>query len=327
MFFYEGYSCPVCKKPFDSSDDIVACPTCGAPHHRACWQQEGHCHFEADHGTDRQWARGKKPPQTASASQAEAGDTRPCPHCGQPNPSFAEFCSRCGQSTGAEEWHTPQTPPVGTGRPYGEYSPFHVAIDPMGGVSPEEEIEDIPAQELAAFVGPNAAYYLPRFQKMAKNGSKCHWNWAAFLLTPYWLLYRKQYLSGILVLVVEIVLSTLMGYVQYGFFMPFLDSLPEQMTQLQISEAIFSNERMTLLLWVWILSLVVRLLLHLLVGLIGNRLYLYTTVSRINKLKTKDVHLTTHDIAVGGGVSFGLAIGVYFLLDFTKVILLSLLLI
>ena len=31
MFFYEGYICPVCGKKFQESDDIVACPECGAP--------------------------------------------------------------------------------------------------------------------------------------------------------------------------------------------------------------------------------------------------------------------------------------------------------
>ena len=55
MFFYEGYTCPVCGEKFKESDDIVACPECGAPHHRDCWKKEGHCHFVADHGTDRQW--------------------------------------------------------------------------------------------------------------------------------------------------------------------------------------------------------------------------------------------------------------------------------
>ena len=314
MFFYEGYSCPVCKKPFDPSDDIVACPTCGAPHHRACWQQEGHCHFEADHGTDRQWSREKKPPQSASASPTEPGDTRPCPHCGQPNPSFAEFCSRCGQSTGAEEWHTSQTPPVGTGRPYaapyGEYSPFHVAIDPMGGVSPEEEIGDIPAKELAAFVGPNAAYYLPRFQKMAKNGSKCHWNWAAFLLTPYWLLYRKQYLSGILVLVFEVIRTVLDGYILYGVMAPYLNSY----SLLEATQHMMADSQVSLFLWVFMLSSLAELLLRLLFGLSGNWQYWRTATSRIHKLKTNTVQPSTQDIAAVGGVSFGLGITAYSML-------------
>ena len=33
-------------------DDIVVCPECGAPHHRECYEKEGHCHFADKHGAD-----------------------------------------------------------------------------------------------------------------------------------------------------------------------------------------------------------------------------------------------------------------------------------
>lgn len=63
MFFYEGYTCPVCKREFKETDDIVACPKCGAPHHRECWKLEGHCHYAEDHDTPRQWKRPAPPPR------------------------------------------------------------------------------------------------------------------------------------------------------------------------------------------------------------------------------------------------------------------------
>ena len=43
---YKGVSCPVCGQPFQEGDDIVVCPECGAPHHRACYKQLGHCAME-----------------------------------------------------------------------------------------------------------------------------------------------------------------------------------------------------------------------------------------------------------------------------------------
>lgn len=315
MFFYEGYSCPVCGKRFGPSDDIVVCPTCGAPHHRTCWQREGHCHFEADHGTDRQWSREKYTPKATESKAASGTETRRCPNCGYPNPSFAEFCSRCGRPTGAEEWHTPQTsPPTGNSQPYsshyGEYSPFHVAMDPYGGISPDEQIEDLTASELAAFVGPNTAYYLPRFQKMARKDSKCSWNWAAFFLTPYWLLYRKNYVSGILLLVFEIIRTTLESYIMYGVMAPYLESY----SLIEATQHMMANSQMSLFLWVFMLSSFAELLLRLFFGLAGNWLYMRTAFSRIRKLKTEDVSPVSQDIAAVGGVSFGLGITAYSIL-------------
>lgn len=321
MFFYEGYSCPVCGKPFVSSDDIVVCPTCGAPHHRACWQREGHCHFEADHGTDRQWSRDKNPPKTAEKQPAHTpsgGDTRRCPHCGCENPSFAEFCSRCGRPTGADDWHsagqTPPPPPTGGPapysytNPYGEYRPFHTMGDPYGGVSPEEEIEEVPASQLAAFVGANTAYYLPRFQKISRTGSKCSWNWAAFLLTPYWLLYRKNYLTGALMLIFEMLRTLLESFLLYTITNA--NTIPLS----NILQNISGGGSVPLFVWVLLLSSLAELLLRLLFGLAANWLYLRTAVARIRKLEDGNTTPATQDIAAAGGVSVGLGVTAYSLL-------------
>lgn len=120
MFFYEGYTCPVCGEKFKESDDIVACPECGAPHHRDCWKKEGHCHFVADHGTDRQWARPQAGDSANSAESAVEGKV--CPHCGEKNPEFAEFCSRCGKDLPASDWSSVPPPPP-QGPPQASYTP------------------------------------------------------------------------------------------------------------------------------------------------------------------------------------------------------------
>ena len=43
MMDLSGIPCPVGGKPFTKDDDIVVCPVCGAPYHRACYQEAGHC--------------------------------------------------------------------------------------------------------------------------------------------------------------------------------------------------------------------------------------------------------------------------------------------
>ena len=49
---FTEYKCPVCDKQFKKGDDIVVCPECGTPHHRECYEKEGHCHFADKHGAD-----------------------------------------------------------------------------------------------------------------------------------------------------------------------------------------------------------------------------------------------------------------------------------
>ena len=56
---YVGCVCSVCNKPFAAGDDIVVCPECGTPYHRACYQAAGGCVHEAQHAEGYAW----QPPQ------------------------------------------------------------------------------------------------------------------------------------------------------------------------------------------------------------------------------------------------------------------------
>jgi tetratricopeptide (TPR) repeat protein len=73
-------------------------------------------------------------------------------------------------------------------------------------------------EELQAIVGENTKYYEPVF---AVGGEK--WNWAAFFLMPYWLLYRKMYLPavGAVVLLTVVGLASPLGQtVSSGMWLP-----------------------------------------------------------------------------------------------------------
>lgn len=57
---YLGCECSVCRKPFAAGDDIVVCPECGTPYHRACYEAAGGCVHEAQHAAGYAWrAAGK----------------------------------------------------------------------------------------------------------------------------------------------------------------------------------------------------------------------------------------------------------------------------
>ena len=111
MLYYEGLSCPVCKKPFAENEDIVACPQCGLPHHRSCWMTVGHCYLAEKHGTEEQWSRNKAETETAPQRESAVDTTANiCPHCHTRNIEFAEFCTHCGAALSPTEWHSQESP-------------------------------------------------------------------------------------------------------------------------------------------------------------------------------------------------------------------------
>lgn len=302
MFFYEGYLCPVCKQKFQESEDIVACPDCGAPHHRECWKLEGRCRFTEDHGTSRQWKRPEEPsssqqhtnPTTHNSNYSKQVHT--CSRCGKENPEFAEFCSRCGMTMQAPDWSSApgqnrQNPPHYGGptnnRGYGEYTPFHVPImDPFGGVAHDEKIEEIPAEDLVTYVGPNSAYYLPRFYKMSRNSTHVSWNWVAFFFTPYWLLYRKNYLAGGILLFLSLLSTMINSYVYNTFILPHLDMTTDA-AMFQSFSALMGSGQFSIFFQIVGLLFFINLLVQIIFGLIGNSLYKRTAIKRIRNISKK----------------------------------------
>ena len=66
---YTGDECSVCKVTFRDSDDVVVCPVCGTPYHRACYSVESGCVNKEWHGKttyEQEKAKSaKKPPKNA----------------------------------------------------------------------------------------------------------------------------------------------------------------------------------------------------------------------------------------------------------------------
>jgi len=65
---------------------------------------------------------------------------------------------------------------------------------------------------IEAFVEKKADYYLDEWETMGYGDkSKASWNWAAFLASPFWMLYRKLYPHlGILIIVYAVDVSVSM---------------------------------------------------------------------------------------------------------------------
>ena len=89
MGIHTGEKCIVCGQVFTDADDVVVCPECGTPYHRACWQKNGACINLPLHESGKSWEPTKP--------REETRNTRICPDCGTGNPEDATHCSHCGK--------------------------------------------------------------------------------------------------------------------------------------------------------------------------------------------------------------------------------------
>lgn len=290
MLYYEGLSCPVCHQRFEDNDDVVVCPHCGLPHHRVCWLKENQCHEADKHGTDEQWTREQAVAEATKGYAPPEGqpkNDRICPHCFTKNAEFAEFCTHCGHTLGEREWQS-------TKASENTYSPFN--RDNAVLLSNEE-------QELAALVSVNTQYYSSRFHDLLQ-GRGGGWNWAAFLLGPLWLFYRKQYLLGGILFLFQSILDIASAWLMYP-----VNMAADEAAALVAMEQMMSNPMMFPAMFLSLLILVA----HILLGVKGNHLYLYHCTRRIRRLRERVPDMSVAELSSFGGVSFGAALLFYLL--------------
>lgn len=294
MFYYEGLSCPVCSKPFAEDDDIVVCPQCGLPHHRSCWKSIGKCFEDDKHGTNEQWSR-----ERAQENVASVGNV--CPHCKTENAEYAEFCNCCGYPLSVEDWHSAEQQSA----PYvGEYTPFG---QPYEAYTSAEKIGDSNAADLAAVVSHNTHYYMDRFRRIERGGSG-GWNWAAFLISPFWLFYRKQFGLAVLYLVMQL-FSNVTFAIMYA---------PVQFAESQAAaEAAMVKlmENPSAMIPVCLLSFI-YFAMQILLGLRANHFYLQHCERKIAVAREKTPDLSALELNSIGGVTVGLAVLFYVISSF-----------
>lgn len=291
---YKGYECPVCHEQFQDGEDIVVCPECGTPHHRSCYEANGACANAGKHREHYSWS------EQDAGHQEDGADGVPCAQCGHKNKKDALFCSHCGTpmtAAGAAGSYPPPDNRQGTSDPYGR-SPFSgapgvppVMFDPMAGVNPDDEFTDnVKASDLAAVVQVNTPYYMMVFNRIRQFGSS-RFNFSAFLFSGGWLLYRKQYALGAIITVL-VFATTVLSNVYYNNFYdtymslakslggsPSMFSVIEQAMNLPVQEFI-----------TFLLSPVMELLrfiIMLVSGIIGNRLYYKHCVKNVKTAKER----------------------------------------
>ena len=193
---YKKTKCQVCKKEFNDNDDIVVCPKCGAPYHRECYKAVGHCKFEEENGENAEF---KYEPAALVDDEAKSKFKR-CPVCREKTEESTAVCPKCGFIYNNDNIYDEEQE---------FYKNLEKLISPLGGFEKDEEVADgVNANDMANFVGTSVRYYMTSF-KQIKDTGRSRFNISAFLFSGAWMLYRKQYKLGIIVLLITIILNAL----------------------------------------------------------------------------------------------------------------------
>ena len=276
--YFSGKKCSVCGVVFGEEDDVVACPVCGAPHHRECWS--GQCAFHEKHGTEEQWQSNNETEETVEVEEndtprfSESGKAVTCMRCGRINFPATDKCTYCGNPLTSNDESVPFEATIKT---------FPFMIDPLGGVDPFEDIGGATAGETAEFVAANTVRYIPKFSKMNRTKNVVSWNWAAFLFPGYWFLYRKCYLQGIFVLLMTVVsdiLSTPFTQSVMALASSF-ENYQDVVTYLSTHlDAISMTEYL-----MYLASMAILFVIMVASGMFGDAIYKKHCINKINEIK------------------------------------------
>lgn len=321
---FTEYKCPVCDKQFKKGDDIVVCPECGAPHHRECYEKEGHCHFADKHGADFSFEKEQLEEAEQQAEQDAKDGVVLCKRCGAENPKEMFYCCSCGAPLYGDDKNNPNfqqnqnqgMPPFGV--PFGQANPqMAAAFDPMAGMKSDEPlVDDITAGEAAKFIGKNTPYYLRIFSFINKF-KKSRFNFSAFILSGIYFLYRKMY--GLGVLFSALVLGSMVGSA-YISSLPAWKSIYTSILQAQQSGQVLSlsnsfglSPTEFLLFLSPLLANAVSLIVMVISGLIANKCYYNHSVKKIKNIKsTTNKELLNEALETKGGVNLPIAVSVAF---------------
>jgi len=183
-----------------------------------------------------------------------------CSQCGKEIQQHVKFCPNCGKEI------------LSNNNINNEFSHFKDETNYNYSANMNNGIGDnfsrVSENELRTFIGEkNTNYYIEKWNLINQTNKSVSWNWASFFLGSLWLLYRKMYIWGTLMIAVSMAISW-MG-------MPFG----------------------------W-------LLLAILVGMFGNKLYLEETQKKIIEIKTttSDLNGQYQMIKSKGGTNLALPI-------------------
>lgn len=264
---YIGKICPYCKTGFSPCDDIIVCSECDMPHHKDCWVENQGCTTFGCLGTIKS---ADNTVSSVTATQMTYDDPRSaatpansgvvfCTRCGTQNANTSFFCFHCGSRLTAVPERALHSP-VFTQADPNNRNPYSYGNQPSSPYRAHNQYQTTGVDtDVLQLVGVKPEYYIPRFQMLKSEGRSASWNWAAFLVTPYWMMYRKMYAYAAAVLAADIIIALIGsaflsllafgGYIVFGIlgntiYMKYLESkatLAKAMREPYKSQFIASN--------------------------------------------------------------------------------------
>ncbi len=292
---YENEKCSVCDKVFTENDEVVVCPECGAPHHRSCYSENGHCANEHLHAEGFVWKKTEKEVQkaeenrTETSEKTEESEVAVCPDCGAENKKKAFVCTNCGAVLAPEvreQFDGPKTAPV------------FIDGKPVNDKDYIDEEQTVTVKEAACFIQSGKERYIKTFLDAKINHRKPKFNIAAFFFGPYWFFFRKIYkagfaFAGVIFAINCFVMSFFMT--ACGDAMKFFIENYTALAQNPIDEALYSQyielvmkgieshqTEVTLMIVMNVLLVVVNIV----AGILANKLYLNHIKKTIAKIKS-----------------------------------------
>lgn len=298
---YSGEICPYCGLQFQEGDDVVVCPECATPHHRACWFAHGECANSGKHAEGFVWKKQAVPePEPEKTTAPEANEKSldiVCPDCGKVNPNGTLRCPDCGALLVPFNHMMGGEPPIAQFRP---------------GFDAEEKVGEMKAGDIALFCRVSGARYIKTFRRFAE-GKKLSFNWGAAVCSPFWFFYRKLYQVGAIFLALFIAVSVWMMPATEKFY-ELYETIQYEISDVyeaEGEEAAYAamDEYMPELqaaMTPLYLPMAVQFLLHLVSALTADRLYYKKAKKDIAQVRRSkgDVRAFQLELFKRGGTSF-----------------------
>ena len=220
MSRFDNKLCPICRIPLNEHSDVVVCPECGTPHHRACYLKNNCCGVESWHASGFVWNGYLPDEQPEEATQTEQ------PEAAQ-QAENAEQSEHAGNTSNAE--NARQDSPSTENDPHRAEYPGGTPnsmnnMDGMGGMNIDDLLnqmrnqtmdetrgeDGVSSKELSYFVGRSVMHYsqaFAAFRAPVRPGQKKHrifLNLCSGLFAPVHQFYRRMDLAGAALLFIEL---------------------------------------------------------------------------------------------------------------------------